>query len=99
MDINKDGVGEFPYRLRGLFNGLTERYEGFKIFDFGPAILALNFSEKLIPWFVDDSKLDDPKPAITPFNPTPPTKFSYGYFLIFLIFSLLTFFLLRIGKL
>lgn len=99
VDINKDGVGEFPYRLRGLFNGLTERYEGFKIFDFGPAILALNFSEKLIPWFVDDSKLDDPKPAIAPFNPPPPTKFSYGYFLIFLIFSLLTFFLLRIGKL
>ncbi len=99
VDLNKDGFGEFPYRLRGLFNKLTERHEGFKIFDFGPTILALNFSEKLIPWFKDDAKLEDATPAIAPFFPPPPHKISYGYLMIFLVFSLLVFFLFRIGKL
>lgn len=99
VDLNNDGAGEFPYRLRGLFNNLTERYEGFKIFDFGPTMLALNFSEKLIPWFRDDSKLEDKSPAVAPYSKPPPTEISYGYLLIFLLFSLLVILLIRIGNL
>ena len=99
LDLEGNGYGAFAYKAKNLFNNLTDKYEGFKIFSFGPAIVALNFTERLIPWLNESSKFEDKKPRIRRWKDRAKKSMNYSFLWLFLALSLCVVFFWRLGKL
>lgn len=66
VDPRRTGVGLFPYSADSLADEITDRYEGFKLFSFGPALLAVQFAERMVPWFRASPKATDRAPVMSP---------------------------------
>ncbi len=66
IDPDRDGVGQPPYQTMGLFDAITDRNEGFRLFNFGPAVLALEFASKAVPWLRPDPQAVDKSPRMRP---------------------------------
>lgn len=66
IDPRKTGFGTIPYASDSVADDLMDRFEGFKIFQFGPAILALDFAERLVPWLKAAPKAVDHSPSMSP---------------------------------
>ena len=68
-DSNGDGVGDFPYRSRRLFELLTDRHPSLKVFWQSPAAQALDFASTAFPIFAPEPKFEDPLPRMKAFIP------------------------------
>ncbi len=68
FDLNQDGVGDIPYKPIGLVDSLMDSKNGFRIFRFSPAMMALQFSERSIPWLVPEPRLVDKAPKVKPYK-------------------------------
>lgn len=66
VDPSDSGTGIIAYTADSVADAITDRFEGFKLFNFGPAILALEFTQKLIPWVHSVPKAIDLKPSMQP---------------------------------
>ena len=66
IDPNQDGSGTPAYQTMGLFDSVMDRNEGFRLFSFGPAVTALDFASKVIPWLLADPKAVDHSPRMQP---------------------------------
>ena len=97
-DIDGDGFGTFPYRAKNLFNELTDKYEGFKIFSFGPTIIAFAFAERLIPWLSNSFKFEDQSPRVRRWKSGGRKSINYSFLWVFLGLSICSAFLWRLGK-
>ncbi len=98
IDIEGRGIGAFPYRARNLFNDLTDKYEGLKVFSFGPAIIALNFTERLLPWLNESPKFEDKRPRMGRWKNYEKRSINYAFIFIFLGMSFCVSFLWRLGR-
>lgn len=66
-DLNKDGIGDVPYRPTSLFSMITER-NGAAMMLFRSAVVAIiDNAEKVIPGITPEA-LKDTKPAMKPFS-------------------------------
>jgi nitrous oxidase accessory protein len=70
LDTDADGVGDRAYQPVKLFERLTDRNSGMKLFAAGPAADAIDFSAKLFPVFQPQPKFTDPRPRMA--APPPP---------------------------
>lgn len=66
IDPRGTGVGVIPYSADSVTDDITDRFESFKLFNFGPAMLALDFAQKMIPWIQSAPKAVDYAPATRP---------------------------------
>jgi nitrous oxidase accessory protein len=66
IDPKKSGFGITPYHTASLADNITDRFEGFKLFNFSPTLLALEFAQKAVPWFTPDPNAVDEKPSMSP---------------------------------
>ena len=98
LDIDGDGFGSRPYRAKNLFNQLTDKYEGFKIFSFGPAIVAFSFAERLLPWLNDSYHFEDKKPKMKRWKNKPQNSINYYFLLIALGLALFSGLIWRMGR-
>ncbi|MBI4041503.1 MAG: nitrous oxide reductase family maturation protein NosD [Deltaproteobacteria bacterium] len=99
IDIQGQGVGAIPYRLSHLADDLTDRYEGFKLFKFGPAMMALEFASRAIPWLKPDSKAQDPSPSMHPWTSIKRQSSSYSIFWVAIFFLFISWGLNRVMNL
>lgn len=98
LDIEGDGFGSFPYRAKNLFNELTDKYEGFKIFSFGPVIIAFSFAERLLPWLSESFKFEDKTPRFKRWKSENENSISYSFLLVSLGLGLCSTLLWRLGR-
>lgn len=68
VDPDRTGFGSVPYKTRNLVDSITDKHEAFRLFNFGPAILAIEFAARAIPWFSEDNSLKDERPAMAPWT-------------------------------
>lgn len=68
FDVNQDGIGDIHYKSVDFVDTLVDRTVAFQAFRFSPVMFALQYSEKLFPWFVPAPKFEDPKPNIATFK-------------------------------
>ena len=88
-DLNEDGIGDIHYKPISLVDSLMDRKVGFQIFRFSPAMLALQFSERSVPWLIPEPKWIDTKPQLRPYkNIKSKTKFVFS-FTLFSVSSIL----------
>jgi nitrous oxidase accessory protein len=73
LDADGDGVGDQAYRPVKLFERLTDRNSGMKLFSYGPAAEAIDYSSRLFPIFQPQAKFIDAQPRMSP-PPPPVTK-------------------------
>jgi nitrous oxidase accessory protein len=66
VDPRRSGIGLIPYSADSVADAITDRFESFRLFSFGPAMLALEFAQKLIPWVESAPKAVDHAPAMEP---------------------------------
>jgi nitrous oxidase accessory protein len=66
VDPGHHGIGIIPYTADSIVGEVTDRFESFRLFSFGPAMLALEFTQRLIPWVRSEPKAIDPIPAMRP---------------------------------
>ncbi|MDX1688465.1 MAG: nitrous oxide reductase family maturation protein NosD [Candidatus Promineifilaceae bacterium] len=69
-DANGDGLGDLPYRSERLFENLMDRNSQLRLFLFSPAVQAVNFAARAIPFVKPQPKLTDDYPKMTPSWPT-----------------------------
>ncbi|MFO0847339.1 MAG: nitrous oxide reductase family maturation protein NosD [Gemmataceae bacterium] len=69
LDADGDGFGDQPYRPVQLFERLTDRNSGMRLFAHGPAAEAIDYSSKLFPIFEPQAKFTDPRPRMAPAPP------------------------------
>lgn len=70
LDGDGDGTGDQPYQQVQLFERLTDRNSGMKLFAHGPAAEAIDYSAKLFPVFQPKAKFADARPRMA--APPPP---------------------------
>jgi nitrous oxidase accessory protein len=70
LDADGDGFGDQAYRPVRLFERLTDRNSGLKLFADGPGAQAIDFSSRMFPIFQPQPKFTDLKPRMAP--PPPP---------------------------
>lgn len=98
LDLDGDGFGAFPYRAQNLFNQLSDKYEGFKMFSFGPAMIAFGFAERLLPWLNESPKFEDKTPRIKRWRNEGQHSINYSFLLVSLGLGLGSALLWRLGK-
>jgi nitrous oxidase accessory protein len=64
LDLNGDGVGEFPYRLRRWFEAVTDTVPAARILHGSPAEAALERAAQAVPLFPPQVVLEDPRPLV-----------------------------------
>lgn len=64
VDPAGTGIGRTPHVADSLVDSITDRVDGFKIFNFGPALLALEFAERIVPWLRPEPKIVDHSPSM-----------------------------------
>jgi nitrous oxidase accessory protein len=64
LDVNGDGFGDQEYKPVRLFERLTDRNSGMKLFAAGPAAEAIDYSSKLFPIFQPQPKFTDARPRM-----------------------------------
>lgn len=70
LDGDGDGRGDQPYRPRQLFERLTDRNSGMKLFADGVAAEAIDYAARMFPVFEPRVKFTDPAPRMA--APAPP---------------------------
>lgn len=65
-DANGDGVGEIAYRSDRLFESLMDRHPAFRLFQFSPAAMAIDFAARAFPSVRPQTKFEDPAPLMDP---------------------------------
>ncbi len=73
LDVDGDGFGDRPYQPVRLFERLTDRNSGMKLFAAGPAAEAIDYSSRLFPIFQPQPKFTDPRPRMAAL-PAPLTR-------------------------
>lgn len=73
LDANGDGFGDTPYKPVKLFERLTDRNSGMKLFAHGPAAEAIDYSSTLFPIFKPEPKFVDARPRMS-LPPAPLTR-------------------------
>jgi nitrous oxidase accessory protein len=69
LDADGDGFGDGPYKPVKLFERLTDRNSGMKLFAAGPAAEAIDYSSRLFPIFQPQAKFTDPRPRMAALPP------------------------------
>ncbi|HET6573207.1 MAG TPA: nitrous oxide reductase family maturation protein NosD, partial [Fimbriiglobus sp.] len=69
LDADGDGFGDQAYKPVKLFERLTDRNSGMKLFAAGPAAEAIDYSSRLFPIFQPQPKFTDPKPRMAALPP------------------------------
>lgn len=64
LDLDGDGVGEFPYRLRRWFEAVTDTVPAARILHGSPAVAALERAAQAVPLFPPQVVLEDPRPLV-----------------------------------
>ncbi len=64
LDLDGDGVGEFPYRLRRWFEEVTDTVPAARILHGSPAVTALERAAQAVPLFPPQVVLEDPHPLV-----------------------------------
>lgn len=65
-DADGDGVGDIPYRSERLFESLMDRHPSFRLFQFSPAALAIDFAARAFPSVRPETKFEDSAPLMEP---------------------------------
>ncbi|RIK36550.1 MAG: nitrous oxide reductase family maturation protein NosD [Chloroflexi bacterium] len=65
-DANGDGIGDVPYRSERLFESLMDRHPSFRLFQFSPAALAIDFAARAFPSVRPETKFEDAAPLMRP---------------------------------
>ena len=77
FDRNRDGIGDLPYRAKGLFEDLMDRQPPLRLFLFSPAQQAVELASRAFPIFPPRLKAEDTAPLMEPqplsFAPSPET--------------------------
>lgn len=66
-DLNKDGIGDVPYRPTSLFSMITERNAAAMMLFRSAVVSLIDQVEKIVPGLTPESLMDN-KPAMKPFN-------------------------------
>lgn len=64
-DLNRDGVGDIPYKPVKLLSYLMKRYPDLTVFLESPGFRALEFAERVLP-VLNPLELEDPYPLMNP---------------------------------
>jgi nitrous oxidase accessory protein len=64
-DLDRDGVGDIPYKPVKLLSYLMKRYPDLTVFLESPGLKALEFAERVLP-ILNPVELEDPYPLIKP---------------------------------
>ncbi len=64
FDLEKDGYGNVAYRSISIVDRLLDRNSALQVYRFSPAILAVEFAERAVPWLMEKPRFEDPKPAM-----------------------------------
>lgn len=65
-DLDHDGVGDIPYELQRLSDGLMSRRENLQFFRGTPALSLLDLAGRVFPLITPQTILRDPKPRLSP---------------------------------
>jgi nitrous oxidase accessory protein len=68
-DANGDGIGDVPYRAERLFEDLLDRYPALRLFVYSPAVQAIEFAARALPFVKPQPKLIDTSPRMAPHLP------------------------------
>lgn len=63
-DANQDGIGDVPYKPVKLFETMTDKHAGLRVFIYSPSVQALDFAAKTFPLFSPQPKLTDYTPLM-----------------------------------
>jgi nitrous oxidase accessory protein len=64
-DLNRDGIGDIPYKPVKLLSYLMKRYPDLTVFLESPGFRALEFAERVLP-VLNPLELEDPYPLMNP---------------------------------
>jgi len=65
FDLDRDGVGDLPYRATSLFENLLAHEPLLRLFAHGPAQQAVEFTSKALPEIRPEPKFVDPAPRMS----------------------------------
>jgi nitrous oxidase accessory protein len=68
-DANGDGIGDIPYRAERLFEEMADRNPSLRLFLLSPAIQAVDFAARALPFVRPKPKLTDEGPLMAPVMP------------------------------
>jgi nitrous oxidase accessory protein len=68
-DADGDGVGDIPYHAQRLFEEMASRNPSLRLFFLSPAIQALDFAARALPFVRPQPKLEDDGPLMAPVIP------------------------------
>lgn len=66
LDLDGDGVGDVPYRLKRWFESVTDTVPSARVLYGSPAVAALERAAQAVPLFPPQVVLEDPYPLIRP---------------------------------
>lgn len=69
LDVNGDGVGDFPYRARRWFEGLGDVVPAARLLWGSAAVAAVDFGARAVPVFSPQVLITDPHPMMRPHIP------------------------------
>ncbi len=70
FDQAGDGIGDEVYRADRLFENLTSRFPGLRLFTFSPSTQAVDFAARAVPFVRPQPKLTDTQPLMAPVFPS-----------------------------
>ena len=70
FDQAADGIGDEVYRADRLFENLTSRFPGLRLFTFSPSTQAMDFAARAVPFVRPQPKLTDSGPLMAPVFPS-----------------------------
>lgn len=66
FDVDRDGLGDVPYRSQRLFESFADRAPELEVFSLGLAARFLDFAARVLPSVRPQPKLTDPEPKVRP---------------------------------
>ncbi len=69
LDLDNDGVGDWPYRLRRWFESVTDTVPATRVLHGSAAVAALERAAQAVPLFPPQVVLEDPHPLVRPVVP------------------------------